>query len=140
MSIQMPYQPDEEEQAVLDVLARERRANPLRIREETGLRKQYVNDALKQLMKAELVEKVTSGLYAYAGDDPRADGEPESPESLDAAWRDLDVAETEIGDLREQIETARTTLDDLEAALERGDRATARQALDRARDALEVDR
>lgn len=69
MGIQMPYSPDEIEQQVLDVLRREGRANPLRIREQTDIRKQYVNNALRQLVKAELVRKVTTGLYEYDGDD-----------------------------------------------------------------------
>jgi len=62
------YEPDEREQAVLDVVKRERRVNPMRVREVTDIRKQYVNDALKQLTKAQYIRKVNRGLYEYAGD------------------------------------------------------------------------
>lgn len=105
----MPYQPDEIEQAVLDVLKREGRANPLRIREETDIRKQYVNNALRQLDKAELVRKVTTGLYEYTGSD--APGTVDKP-ALNRA------------------------LDDVENAAERGDGDALRKALQRAREIL----
>ena len=64
---QRPYQPDETEQAVLDVLEAEGRANPYHIREQVGERKQYINDALTQLVKAGFVTKINRGLYEYAG-------------------------------------------------------------------------
>ena len=66
----MDYQPDETERKVLDLLREEHRANPMRIREQTDVRKQYVNDALTQLRKAGVVEKVNRGLYEHV---PEAD-------------------------------------------------------------------
>ena len=83
MPQQMPYSLDETERAVLDVLRAERRANPLRIRERTGLRKQYVNDALRQLEKVDVVRRVNRGLYEY---NPDAD-DLEGHETADVVLR-----------------------------------------------------
>lgn len=63
------YEPDDREQTVLDVVREEHRVNPMRVREATDLRKQYVNDALRQLEKAGYIRKVNRGLYEYIGDD-----------------------------------------------------------------------
>ena len=100
------YQPDEREQAVLDVLREEWRANPYLIRQQVDIRKQYVNDALKQLVKAQLVRKVTDGLYEYAGDD--------APD----------------------VSKARRHLEDAIRAAERGDHRELRDKLQATRDAL----
>jgi len=51
---------------VLDVFKDEWRANPLLVREETGLSKQQVNKSINQLMSMGLVEKVSKGLYEYS--------------------------------------------------------------------------
>ena len=61
----MEYEPDENEQAVLDVLREEGRANPYLIREKIDLRKEYVSKALTGLVKAGVVKKVTRGLYEH---------------------------------------------------------------------------
>lgn len=61
----MDYEPDEEERQVLNVLREHGRANPMLIREETGLRKEYVSRALTGLRKAQVVRKVTRGLYDH---------------------------------------------------------------------------
>ena len=53
---------DERDQKVLEVLL-EGRANPLLIREETGLEKGEVNTVLVRLSRAGYVEQVTRGLY-----------------------------------------------------------------------------
>jgi len=104
----MGYTLDENEREVLNVLREEGRVNPLRIREATGLRKQYVNDALKQLKKNDVVQKVNRGLYEYV---PEEDGFPGAP--------------------REEFpEEARRALDGLVAALKRGDRARAEDRFD----------
>lgn len=63
------YEPTDADERVLKVLA-EGRANPLLIRETTGLRKQRVNDSLDRLTSAGWVRKVTRGLYELV-DDPR---------------------------------------------------------------------
>lgn len=64
------HEPSDDEDAVIAVLADEQRANPYLLREETGLRKQAVNEALKQLVAAGWAKKRTRGLYDYV-DDPR---------------------------------------------------------------------
>ena len=66
------HEPTDDEDAVVRLLAEERRANPYLIREETGLAKQNVNEALKQLQAAGWVEKRTRGLYDFVAD-PRED-------------------------------------------------------------------
>jgi len=68
------YEPTDDDDAVLDVLADEERANPFLIREESGLSKQRVNKSLEQLTAAGWVEKRTRGLYDFV-DDPRQDSE-----------------------------------------------------------------
>lgn len=104
----MDYKPDDDEQAVLEVFREEKRANPMRIRERTDLRKQYVNDALNQLQKLGVVEKLNRGLYEYV---PEQDDLPGAPEQLD--------------------EDARRLLNEIETALRRGDRAALRDAISR---------
>lgn len=70
------YNPSDHDEQVIRVL-KEGRANPLHIREETGLSKQRVNDSLDRLTSAGWVVKVTRGLYELV-DDPREGptGEP----------------------------------------------------------------
>jgi len=63
------YEPTENDEAVLGVL-KEGRANPLHIREESGLAKQRVNESLQRLQGAGWVRKVTRGLYELV-EDPR---------------------------------------------------------------------
>jgi biotin operon repressor len=67
------YDPSDHDEQVIQVL-KDGRANPLHIREETGLSKQRVNDALDRLRSAGWVVKVTRGLYELV-DDPRDDAE-----------------------------------------------------------------
>jgi len=73
------YNPTDNEEYILDVLIEDRdkdkpwgRANPLYLREQTGLNKQQVNYALNQLTAAGWVKKVTDGLYELVAD-PRND-------------------------------------------------------------------
>lgn len=73
------YEPGDNEAAILDVLTEGRdesepwgRANPLYLRERTGLNKQQVNYALNQLTAAGWIRKVTDGLYEFVAD-PRED-------------------------------------------------------------------
>lgn len=90
----MEYEPDENERAVLDVLREERRVNPMRVRDQTDIRKQYVNDALRQLRKLGVVEKVNRGLYEYVPEEDDLPGAPEAAtggvdvEAARAAWED----------------------------------------------------
>ncbi len=65
------YDPADSDELVLEVL-KEGRANPKWIREQTGLKKQRVNDALERLQNAGWVRKLTRGLYEIV-DDPRDD-------------------------------------------------------------------
>lgn len=67
------YEPSDHDEQVIQVL-KDGRANPLHIREETGLSKQRVNDALGRLRSAGWVLKVTRGLYELV-EDPRHDAE-----------------------------------------------------------------
>lgn len=77
------FTPTENQEAVLEVFKGNREtdgpwgyANPMKIRLETGLKKQRVNDALKSLTAAGWVEQVqvdgqsVRGLYRFV-DDPR---------------------------------------------------------------------
>lgn len=81
------YEPDAAEDAVIDVLRRERRANPYLIREATDeLSRQQINAALSNLCAAGWCRKVTRGLYEYV-EDPRVgtsdatDSQPNTSES-----------------------------------------------------------
>ena len=69
------YEPSDNEENILELLKEGRdsgdpwgRANPLYLRERTGLNKQQINYALNQLMAAGWVEKVTDGLYELVTD------------------------------------------------------------------------
>lgn len=94
--LQMDYEPDETERAVLAVLREETRVNPLRVREATDIRKQYVNDALRQLQKAGVVQKVNRGLYEHV---------PENDDGADAAGGDtIDELRAVIADIRDAYE------------------------------------
>jgi len=69
------YNPTDNEKYILDVLIEDRdkdkpwgRANPLYLREQTGLNKQQVNYALNQLTAAGWVKKITDGLYEIVAD------------------------------------------------------------------------
>lgn len=77
----MDYEPDEEEEQVLNVLRAEGRANPMLIREHTGLRKEYVSRALGGLRKAGVVDKATLGLYDHV---------PENDDEFDAQTVEID--------------------------------------------------
>ena len=112
----MDYEPDEQEQRVLDVMREHGRANPMLIRQETELRKEYVSRALTGLKKAGVVEKVTRGLYDHV---------PENDDEF-SHEREADVD-------REALSRA---LDDIEAAAGRGDGNGLQEALERAREAL----
>ncbi len=68
-SVNEDYEPNSRDVQVLDVL-HEGRANPKWIREETGLKKQRVNDALERLQNAGWVNKLTRGLYELDDDVP----------------------------------------------------------------------
>lgn len=68
------FEPSESQEAVLGVLKEEYRANPLRVRNVTGLGKQRVNNDLGSLVDAGWVHHVNQGLYEFV-EDPRGDGE-----------------------------------------------------------------
>lgn len=68
-TVNRDYEPTEHDEQVIGVL-KEGRANPMYLREQTGLSKQRVNDALQRLQSAGWVRKVTRGLYELV-DDPR---------------------------------------------------------------------
>lgn len=81
------FQPTENQETVLEVFKQGRDsdgpwgyANPMRIRLETGLRKQRINDALGSLEDAGWVEQVrvdggnVRGLYRFV-EDPRGNGD-----------------------------------------------------------------
>ncbi|MFC5135512.1 MULTISPECIES: hypothetical protein [Haloferacaceae] len=109
----MDYEPDETEQAVLDVVRQEGRVNPMRVREQTEIRKQYVNDALRQLQKAGVIRKVNRGLYEHV---------PENDDEYgDAADQDVAALEERVAELEAQLESAREWLDVAVEAIDRGD-------------------
>lgn len=73
------YEPTEGEEKILNVLKQGRetgtpwgRANPLYIREQTGIEKGNVEYYLRQLTAAGWVQKLTNGLYEFK-EDPRED-------------------------------------------------------------------
>lgn len=66
------FDPTGQQERVLDVFRREHRANPLRVRDVTGMEKQRVNDALGSLVDAGWVKRVNRGLYEFV-EDPRED-------------------------------------------------------------------
>jgi predicted transcriptional regulator of viral defense system len=68
--VNQDYEPTEQEESVIELLKKERRVNPLRVRDVTGLGKQRVNDLLGNLVAAGWVRKVNQGLYEFV-DDPR---------------------------------------------------------------------
>lgn len=61
------YEPTENEELILEVL-KNGRANPKWIKEKTALNDQQVNYALKQLIAAGWVKKLTKGLYELVND------------------------------------------------------------------------
>jgi len=76
-SVNEEYEPDEREERVLEILKDGRetgepwgRVNPKFVTDRTGIRRQYVSRALKNLGTAGWVEKVATGLYELV-DDPR---------------------------------------------------------------------
>jgi DNA-binding MarR family transcriptional regulator len=73
------FEPDERQEAILDVLIDGRDAgkpwgyaNPKRLEETLGIRRQYINRALQGLVDAGWVEKANRGLYRFVCD-PRKD-------------------------------------------------------------------
>jgi DNA-binding IclR family transcriptional regulator len=73
------YTPTDNQESILNVLNEDRdkdkpwgRANPLYLREQTGLNKQQVNYALNHLMAAGWIVKITDGLYELVAD-PRTE-------------------------------------------------------------------
>lgn len=62
----------EEDEAVLDVMKQEHRANPYLLREETDLDKGTINTVLNRLGRQGYIRQVTRGLYEYL-EDPRED-------------------------------------------------------------------
>lgn len=139
---------------LLDVLAAGR-VTPTFAAEEAGVSREYASDRLKRLTEHGNVEKVAPGLYELRYD-PRDDAAdaPDEAYRLRAAVDDLqaerDALERDLAAARERIEhleeqdrqaavdadRARQALDELEAALERGDRDRAEDALEQARGAL----
>ena len=110
----MDYEPDENEQAVLEVVREEFRVNPMRVRDQTDLRKQYVNDALRQLQKAGVIRKVNRGLYEHVpeNDDEYTDDDEELRQAVrDAREAYEDVDGDGVGDAIARLEEL-TEVDD----------------------------
>lgn len=120
MSLDVTFEPKEIDRAILEILEDGRNV-PANIAEELGKSRQYVHQRLGLLEAAERVENVGRGVY-------------ELVEAPDEESSDTDTRET----LRMDVDAVRRALDDLEGALERGDRREVRAALQRARDALET--
>lgn len=62
------FTPTKQQRRVLDVLKKEYRANPRRIRDVTGMKRQRVNDALNALEAAGWISNPARGLYELAYD------------------------------------------------------------------------
>lgn len=95
------YEPADSDEAVIDVLAVEGRANPYLIREHTDLDRATVNAALSRLCAAGWVRKVTRGLYEFV-EDPRgeSDGPTDWREQLHADLNRMGVS----GSTRDRVE------------------------------------
>jgi DNA-directed RNA polymerase specialized sigma54-like protein len=96
------YSPTDSDEAVIDVLSVEGRANPYLIREQTDLDRQTVNNALIRLTSAGWVRKVTRGLYEFV-EDPRAETSDETIDWRDQLHDDL-VAMGVTGSDRDRVE------------------------------------
>ncbi|MFW5905855.1 MAG: hypothetical protein ACOCUO_03330 [archaeon] len=108
------FEPTDNDEAVLGVLKDEQRANPKLLRERTELRKQRINDALRNLRAAGWVRQITRGLYEFVVDpreetDATAGREPpaESEESVDDLRDRLEELKSEAADLRSENEDLR---------------------------------
>ena len=121
--MKMPqYHPDMDEledrdRVVLEALA-DGRANPKLIRNETGLDKGDTNTVLVRLSRAGYVEQVTRGLYELT-----EKGRAEVGQTI------LDA---------DDVAQLRRALDNAEAAAERGDGESLKQAIERARDVVDA--
>lgn len=69
------FEPDQRQEAILVVLKEGREAgepwgyaNPKRLEERLGERRQYINRALRGLIDAGWVERPNHGLYRFVGD------------------------------------------------------------------------
>jgi len=64
------HEPNDKQEKVLELMKNEQggRVTPLLVREETGLPRQRVNEALGDLVTAGWVEKRTKGLYQLVAD------------------------------------------------------------------------
>ncbi|WP_207891209.1 MarR family transcriptional regulator [Natrarchaeobius oligotrophus] len=106
------YDPTPNEDDVIEAL-HEGRVTPKLLKERTDLNDQQINYALNQLIAAGWVRKVTTGLYELK-DDPRE----------------------HVGDADEVLQRVVEELENIEAAFERGDPDAARDALERAQEAI----
>lgn len=75
------YEPSSKEEDILDLLKEGReerepwgRVNPKYVTEALEIRRQYVNDALGNLVTAGWVEKPVTGLYEFVEDPRENDG------------------------------------------------------------------
>lgn len=69
------YRPSDREEEVLELLKEGRdngepwgRVNPMYVREELGIKRQYANKALSNLVTAGWVRKPVRGLYEFVAD------------------------------------------------------------------------
>ena len=63
------FEPDDDAEEIIRVMKEEGdRVNPLLLREETGIQKQYVHNSLERLIAAGWVRKINRGLYEFVGD------------------------------------------------------------------------
>jgi len=147
------------DKAILDELQHGARTKKYLV-EKTGLHRNTVKNRLDVLEAGDGVAKLhdTTALYELA-DDPREDGAEsdvdeselrarlqDALEAREEAQATADRLEAELEDCREELERARASdintaairraVDDLEAACERGDSATVRDAIERLREAI----
>lgn len=137
---------------ILDALADGPRTKGA-IVDATGLHRNTVGNRLDALSFGEAIECIhdRTALYELAND-PRTDGEGDDGESeprgnerseVESLRAERDDLESRLKDVhgtqRVDVHAASHALDDLEGALERGDRREVRAALQRARDALEAE-
>lgn len=137
------------DRTILGALSAGRNA-PRNLADEAGQSRQYVHQRLKILEAADYVVNVGNGVYELQPDELPDDVAADLPLTDVADSDRVRELEAALAECREELQAARETasvdaqaalaaLNDLEGALERGERHAAEQALQRAREALDDD-
>lgn len=148
MSERMAHDLNDADESILDMLA-EGRNTPQNMADRLEYSRQYVQNRLQMLKAADYVSNLGGGLYELV-EDPRPDvdatEEEEDPrqqllDEIHEKEQTIQELESRLDNIPDyessvDVEAIRHTLDDIEAAAERGDGDALQEALRRARDAL----